>query len=320
MPHESAGPPELGSYRKSLTGQLDLFAHSRTAILINDLVDSLLERNVARVCERLQLLRAETPGHPLLDALATLGEALESWPTVISGASETARVVEWLDSEVAMAATTCLGASAPTFMHSLWRELGAAIATHAYDPAQPHSHCAYCYLRAGDAPAALQAVAGIQGHSLDPFILQWVTVARHRVSGWLACRAPLFTLALTAPQRLPATLIALADPCLHADWERFWMDCAWLDARESTAGSWFPAWYLIEHPAMRIDEVIAAADPDTPPARAFKMTKQLLALEAGGYGAALIAARAELRRIDARLFQHYMSRRETRQADGRWSG
>ena len=114
MPHDSTVPPGLGSYRKSLTGQLDLFAHSRTVILINDLIDSLLERNVARVCERLQLLRSATPGHPMLEALATLRDALEHWPMAISGARETARVVEWLDSEVAVAATTCLGASAPT--------------------------------------------------------------------------------------------------------------------------------------------------------------------------------------------------------------
>jgi hypothetical protein len=109
---------------------------------------------------------------------------------------------------------------------------------------------------------------------------------------------------------LPATLPVLADPTLHSDWERFWLDCAWLDPPEAMAGAWFPAWYLIEHPAMRIDEAVAAADPDAPPARAFRATKLLVAVEPSGYGAALISARAELRRIDARLFQHYMSRRE----------
>ncbi|TLY57299.1 MAG: hypothetical protein E6K52_14755 [Gammaproteobacteria bacterium] len=103
---------------------------------------------------------------------------------------------------------------------------------------------------------------------------------------------------------------------MHADWERFWLDCAWLDARQTMAGSWFPAWYLIEHPATRIDEPLAVRDPDAPPAQAFKLTQLLLALEPGGYGAALIAARAELRRIDARLFRHYMSRRESREEDG----
>lgn len=77
-----------------------------------------------------------------------------------------------------------------------------------------------------------------------------------------------------------------------------------------TASAWFPAWYLIEHPATRIAEPIATGDSDAPPAIAFQTPKRLLTLEPGGYSPALIGARAELRRIDERLFQHYMSQRE----------
>ena len=36
-------------YQHALTGQLDLFAHSRTTILPNDLLDSVLERDNHRV-------------------------------------------------------------------------------------------------------------------------------------------------------------------------------------------------------------------------------------------------------------------------------
>lgn len=295
----------------SLKGQLDLFAHSRTVILLNDLIDSLLERNPARARERLQLLRAEAPGHPALDALQILYTALELWPVATTDASDTAKVVQWLDSEVAHAAASALGTSAPTFMSSLWRELAVAVASQAYDPAYPQSHSASLYLRAGDASAALQAVTSIPGRDLDPFVLQWVALARHRASGRHACRAPLFTLALTAPQHLPPVLAALADPALHGDWERFGLDCTWLDPQDTMASAWFPPWYLIEHPATRIDEAVIAADSDALPARAFQAMKLLLALEPGGHGAALVSARAELRRIDARLFRYYMSRRDS---------
>ena len=303
--------PALVAVRpESLNGQLDLFAHSRTVILMNDLVDCLLERSTARVSERLQLLRAEAPGHPALQALGTLHDSLARWPVAVAGPSDTAQVVEWLDGKVAPAATAVLGASAAAFMRSLWQELALAVAAHAYDPAYPHSHCAYCHLRAGDAPAALNAVATIEGRDLDPFILQWTTLARYRIAGWYACRVPFFSLALTAPQHLPAAVTAMGDPALLGDWERFWLDCAWLDPRDTAAGSWFPAWYLIEHPATRVDEPVAVGNPDASPVSAFQATKLLLTLESGGHGADLISARAELRRIDARLFRHYMSRRE----------
>jgi len=280
---------------------------------MNDLVDSLLERSTARVSERLELLRTEAPGHPALEALGTLHETLARWPVAVTGPSDTAKVVEWLDGEVASAAAAVLGTSAATFMRSLWQELALAVGAHAYDPAYPQSHCAYCHLRAGDAPAVLKAVATIEGRDRDPLALQWMTLARYRMSGWHACRVPFFTLALTAPQHLPATVTAMAEPFLLGDWERFWLDCAWLDPRETTAGSWFPAWYLIEHPATRIDEPVAVGNPEASPVRAFQTTKLLLTLESGGYGAALISARTELQRIDARLFRHYMSCREPRE-------
>lgn len=312
-PASGSGASSTGLTRPpgSISGQLDLFAHSRTVILINDVVDCILERNAARAAGQLQLLRAEAPGHPALDALGTLCDALTRWPVRTTDARDTAGVVDWLESEVAVSATTSLGASAPGFMALLWRDLAVAVAAHAYDTAHPRSHCAYCYLRAGDAPASLRAATAIGGGELDPLVLQWMALASYRVGGLRACRAPLFTLALAMPQQLPAVVAAIADPDLNSDWDRFWIDCIWLDPRDTSAASWFPAWYLIEHPAAGNAEAITSLDPDAPPMRAFEALKLVVSAEPGGYGAALMSARAELRRIDARLFRHYMNRRES---------
>ena len=297
-------------YEHVLTGQLDLFAHSRTVMLLNDLMDSVLERDAAGVRRLLELLRAEAPGHPALNSFGALREALERWPASTNRPGDTARIVDWLDSEVARAAASALGPAASTFMRSLWHELAVAVAAQPYDPINPRSHFAYCYLRAGNAQAALQALASIEEHDLDPFVLQCVILARYGLSGWHACRSPFFTLALTAPQHLPATLTKLSDPSLHADWERFWTDCIWLDQREEMAGAWFPSWYLIEHPATRVAGVVNGEESGAPWARAFRAMRLLLVLERNGYAAPLIAARTELRRIDSRLFELYMSRRE----------
>jgi hypothetical protein len=301
----------LEGYEQVVTGQLDLFAHSRTVMLLNDLIDSVLERDAAGVRKLLELLGAEAPGHPALYSFGALREALECWPASTDRPGDTARIVDWLDSEVARAAASALGSAASTFMRSLWHELAVAVAAQPYDPTHPRSHFAYCYLRAGDAQAALQALATIEEHDLDPFVLQCVILARYGASGWHACRSPFFTLALTAPQHLPPTLTTLSDPSLHADWERFWTDCIWLDQRDEMAGAWFPAWYLIEHAATRMAGVVTGEESDAPWARAFRAMRVLLVLERNGYAAPLVAARTELRRIDTRLFEHYMSRRES---------
>ena len=312
-PASGSGASSTGGarLRGSISGQLDLFAHSRTVILINDVVDCILERNAERAAGQLQLLRTEAPGHPALDALGTLCDALARWPVRTIDARETARVVDWLESKVAVSATTSLGASAPAFMGSLWRDLAAAVAAHAYDTAYPRSYCAYCYLRAGDARAALWAANAIAGADLDPCVLQWKTLASYGVGGLRASRVPLFSLALARPQELPPVMAAIADPDLNSDWDRFWIDCIWLDPRDTSAAAWFPAWYLIEHPATGSGEAIASSDPDAPPMRAFEAMRRVVAAEPGGYGGALMLARAELRRIDVRLFRHYMHRLES---------
>jgi hypothetical protein len=297
-------------YERVLAGQLDLFAHSRTVVLLNDLMDSVLERDAAGVRRLLELLRAEAPGHPALNSFGALREALERWPASTNRPGDTARIAEWLDSEVARAAAGALGPAASTFMRSLWHELAVAVAAQPYDPTNPRAHFAYCYLRAGEMQAALQALATIEDHDLDPFVLQCLILARYGVSGWHVCRSPFFTLALTAPQHLPTTLTALSDPSLHADWERFWTDCIWLDQRDEMAGAWFPAWYLIEHPATRMAGVVTGEESNALWARAFRAMRLLLVVERNGYAAPLIAARTELRRIDSRLFELYMSRRE----------
>src|SRR5919109_2309377 len=288
QPHQFKASAAIEDYKHVRTGQLDLFAHSRTVMLLNDLMDSILERDAAGVRKHLELLRAEAPGHPALNSFGSLGEALERGPASTTGPGDTARVVDWLDSEVARAAASALGPAASAFMRSLWHELALAVASQPYDPTHPRSHCAYCYLRAGDARAALQAVATIEGRDLDPFVLQCVILAQHGASGWHACRSPFFTLAFTAPQHLAATVTTVSDPSLHADWERFWGDCIWLDQRDEMAGAWFPAWYLIEHPATRVAGVVTGEESDAPWARAFRAMRVLLVLERNGYAVPLI--------------------------------
>ncbi|HYX46598.1 MAG TPA: hypothetical protein VE820_07240, partial [Sphingomicrobium sp.] len=283
--------------------------HSRTAILINDLIDSLLERNTVGATERLQLLRTEAGSHPALQSLEILTDALERWPVPATAAAHSARLIEWLDSEVERAASRAFGTSAQDFMRPFWRDLAQALARQPYDPKNPRAHSAYCCLRAGEARAALESFSAIKGHDPgDPFLLQWETIARYRAFGWRAARGSFFTLALRAPEHLIETLIEMGDSALLADWERFWLECAWLEPRDVIGASWFPAWYLIEHPATRLEELQTLGDLDSSPVRAFQVIRRLQALDPFGHGPALISTRAELRRIDEQMFRHYMSR------------
>jgi hypothetical protein len=73
--------------------------------------------------------------------------------------------------------------------------------------------------------------------------------------------------------------------------------------------AWFPAWFLLEHPSLRVDSETAAHAAPIPPAQAYLCVGRLLDLEKRGYSQALLSARARLREIAPDLFALYMARR-----------
>lgn len=119
-------------------------------------------------------------------------------------------------------------------------------------------------------------------------------------------------LALLAPKRLPALLAGIDEPLLNRDWRAFQADCHWLDSEDDTAGSWYPAWHLVEHPGMEIEIGELATLPTTRAAQTFVEIRRLLSLEKRGYSAALISARIRLRELDRDVFALYMARRDVR--------
>jgi hypothetical protein len=120
---------------------------------------------------------------------------------------------------------------------------------------------------------------------------------------------PLMRLALLAPQRIPATLEEIDEPLLNRDWHAFQVACHWLDPESEELGSWFPAWYLVEHPGTAIEFGSPVTLAETVPVQAMKAIARLVKLERGGYSPALVSARNRLRELDPNLFDFYMARR-----------
>ena len=97
----------------------------------------------------------------------------------------------------------------------------------------------------------------------------WLAVARYRIDGLDTCLAPLMRLALLAPERLSIALAEIDDPLLQRDWNAFHVACDWLDPDDVTADAWFPAWYLVEHPGVRLGADDATSSPATQAAQTF---------------------------------------------------
>jgi hypothetical protein len=293
-------------------GQLDLFIDSRATQLANSVLGALLERSASQVTERLVTLRSEAPDHPLIDVLQNLSEALHADLTAARDDAAAERLVDWLDTQITVAARLALGPAASHFMEPLWHAVADIRQEHPYRSSAPSSFCAALYLRAGDPVAALRAAARIPNQSLHADALHWLAVATFRAEGLRAARPPLFRLAWLFPQRLSITLEAIADPNLLADWNAFGADSDEFEFENTPTadGVWFPAWYLLPHPGTQLSPAQLGTLPDVAPVRAFIALQRLLSLEPQGHGTALIDARQALRNHAPALFALYMARRD----------
>jgi hypothetical protein len=290
--------------------QLDLFVHSRAVILANDTINALLAREAAQAEAWLGRLSAEVPDYAALNALTILSHALSEWPPPTTSPAQIADAVGRLEGEVHPAALAAMSSKAEAFMRPFWRDLAHAAHAHAYDADFPQSFCAGLYLRCGDARAAAKTAESIPDWERKADALHWLAVARHRIDGLDTCLAPLMRLALLAPERLSVALAQIDDSLLQRDWNAFHLACDWLDPNDPTADAWFPAWYLVEHPGVRLGADDTASLPATQAAQTFTAIARLLEVEKRGYSAALVSSRGRLRDLNLEMFAFYMARRD----------
>ena len=308
--------------------QLDLFEHSQDTMLRNDVLDALQRRDTRAAQSARQALADLAPQHAALAPLAVLVDTLAAATDLpFSQPGAAAQASAHLLQTVTPAALVQFGAAAAArWLAPCWRQLAERASPLPYRPAQPDDHAAALWLRVGDAAAAraaTQAVAGIESWWRLPAPQAWMAQARHATDGLDASWPLLAEGAWLAAPRLAATLRALNDPLLHRLLRRFEdnFDAGGPDladqANQAGPGSadrahplaWFPAWLLIEQPALlpRLRE--ARRGQDSAPERAFWQVVELLGLERQARHADLMASRQRLRDAQPALYAAYMTSR-----------
>lgn len=295
--------------------QLDLFEHSQDTMLRNDVLDALWRRDATAAGLALQSLRALEPLHPALPDLVKLLAALQraDQTTPFHQPATAMPTIEELDHQVVPAALAQWGpAEAVPWLAPLWRALASRAAALPFHPAQPAAHAAPLWLRAGDGPAAEAAVRGIEAWQRIPAPLAWMAEARCRSQGLDSAWPLLAELAWLAAPRLAALADAIADPLLTRLLRRFDAQFDPGDAGDavgSPALAWWPAWLLIDQPALLPHLRGAQPGQDSPPERSFRLLVGLLGLERQGRHAELMAGRRRLRGQQPALYAAYMRSR-----------
>lgn len=307
-----------------LPPQLDLFEHSRSTMLHNDVLDALLQRDVAAATAALQALAQQEPQHHALAALGRMLQALGQAPRHTAPLPDHAALAAArleLGTQVQPAALAVLGhAAGHDWLAPLWRQLAARAEALGFDAAQADDHAAALWLQAGglaDAAQAERAVQAIPSWQHIPVPLGWMLLARWRQTGLDAQWPLLVALCWLAPARAAACITGSGDPLLRRLWRRFedQFDPDPADGPTGTSdaltnqAAWFPAWLMTEQPALLPRLRQAAPGQQHQPEQAFRLLAGLLGLERQGRQADLVAERARLRALAPALFQAYMRTR-----------
>ena len=293
------------------TAQLNLFEHSQATMLCNGAIDALLARNVQAAMAARETLCAALPQHPDLTNVDTLISALRASDVLpFADPTAAAQARAHLDGAVGPAAQALLGHdSAATWLAPLWRGLAERAAALAFDAGRPDDHAAPLWLRAGDAARAAEATAQVESWRRIPVTLGWMVRARHRTDGLDTIWPLLAELAWLAAPRFAATTQALADPLLQRLLRRFDERFDPGPGADTPMLAWFPAWLLIEQPALLPQLREARTGQDSAPERCFRLMAELLGLERQARHHQLMDGRKRLRDQQPALYTLYMASR-----------
>jgi hypothetical protein len=289
--------------------QFDLFNDSQSVAQRNDVIHAVLQGDAVAARLAWDTLRHTNPQDDSLAPLGVLVTAVAN-RTVMPLASHEALSGQRhaLHQTLAPAAQSTMGAvDAAAWLRVRWQDLAQRAAQLPYQPERSEDHAAPLCLCAGQWQAAADAVAGIASWRRIPSPLAWMLQARLNLLGLQASWPLLAELAWLAPERLDAVAKAVADPMLQALLLEFEQG---FDGEGDLGDlAWFPAWVLIEKPALAPALAQAQASQHRPPEQAMRLLLVLLGLERQGRQSEVIEHRKALRGLSGALYGLYMSRR-----------
>jgi hypothetical protein len=289
--------------------QFDLFHDSQGVARRNDVIHAVLQGDALAASLAWDTLRRNSPQDDALAPLQVLVASIEAHTTVPFHSHVVLAVARHvLLQSIAPAAQRTMGAvDAAVWLRARWQELAQRAARLPYQAAHAEDHAAPLWLRAANWQAAADAVAGIASWRRIPAPLAWMLEARLHLLGLQASWPLLAELAWLAPDRLDGVARAVAEPLLQALLLKFAEDFD--GAGESGELAWFPAWALIEQPALAA--VLTRAQPTqySAPEQAMRLMLQLLGLERQGRQREVVEHRKRLRELHGALYSAYMARR-----------
>jgi hypothetical protein len=303
----SAAAPPSSSQQSIEHHQLDLFVDGRDALLVHQVVTSLLARNVDRATAGLAALRHEHPTHPDLPALARLIESLRASPPSPVSHATVIGVVDEVDRMLVPAAQRLLGRDAVAFLRPIWRMLATAASPLSFDETYPRAHASWICQQVDDWAAVGAAVEAEANWAKQPLLRYRLGLARHHLGDVEAAIQLWLPLCWIDPALFTRYAPTLPSGTLRDGWQAFERAGSFTESADGVQpATWFPPWLLVRN--RRLADLFQPADvPDAGTSSdVFRVLLALVPLERRGLNDELIAHRRALQRLSPELFACYM--------------
>ena len=260
------------------------------------------------------MLKGALPADPQLPALDRLTKALEAFSDApFADQAASLQADDLVAGDLAEAAQQAFGSPAGArWLLPQWQNLARRGAGSVFDANHPDAHAAAFWLRDECWAEAQAAVSTIESWRRIPVPLGRMLEARCRRAQLDDAWPLLAELAWLAPRRLHRLLPRLGDPLSARLVKRFGAGFdAGTDAGTDAAAdiAWFPAWVLIDTPALAPHLASAWTANGTLAEQAMRLMVELLSFERAGSHGDLIQRRRVLRDLHEPLYSAYMATR-----------
>jgi len=298
----------IGTFTSSPLHQLDLFIDGRDALLVYEVVTSLVARNPDHAATALARLRDDHPAHPDLPGLELLADSLRTRPQFLQTSATVTARIEAMEGTLTPAARRLLGNEAAAFLRPLWQALAAAAMGVPFDDTHPRAHPGWLYQQSDDWAAVCASVEAEPDWAGRPLFRYWVGLARHHLGDAETAIRLWLPLCWMDPTLFADHASTLPSATVREGWaafERAALFDEWL-ADTMHAVAWFPAWLLVRH--WGLAQLFRAAEiPDADATtRVFRLLLSLLPLERQALSDELISQRRTLQRLSPDFFRRYM--------------
>ena len=282
--------------------QTDLFLDTAPARAVTRLVDALAGGDAGKAWEELANLDRIHPSNRQRNNARKLIGALElPAPT---DPDDGCHRMEMVEREWVPASSNLLGGRARDFLVPLWRSIGRALESGAFDPGYPEHHASRAYREGLDWEGGRRSTLAVPESDRAPELLVRLAEACWRLRDRAGAVGTWFALCDTAPD----VFGNLVDSPGFPDWtlKEAWRTALEREREPETAARWLPAWMLLEEPGLA--GVLEPRLGNDPPSRAFEVARNLLRHpEPDGRGMEL---RDQLKAIHPGLLKRFLEGRE----------